>query len=140
MREVFAVGVLLLLAVLLALMTEPHGLVPLVGLMTLYLTAFNVLEASLPSLVSRMAPADSRGAALGIYNTVQSIGLFCGGALGGWAYQRLGASAVLGVAAVLVVVWLAATVSQKRWPLARGASPADLPSGQPVSEQGRSRG
>ncbi|MCX7274358.1 MAG: MFS transporter [Burkholderiales bacterium] len=140
MREVFAFGVLLLLAVLLALMAEPHGLVPLVGLMTLYLTAFNVLEASLPSLVSRMAPADSRGAALGIYNTVQSIGLFCGGALGGWAYQRLGASAVLGVAAVLVVVWLAATVSQKRWPQAQGSAPAGLPSGQPVSEQGRGRG
>jgi predicted MFS family arabinose efflux permease len=122
MRLVFASAVGLLLAVLLVLMAEPHGLVPLLGLMALYLTAFNVLEASLPSLVSRIAPADARGAALGIYNTVQSIGLFSGGALGGWVLSRYGAQAVLGVCAALVMVWLAAALSQRRWPVSRQAA------------------
>lgn len=122
MRLVFASAVALLLLVLLVLMAEPHGLIPLLGLMALYLTAFNVLEASLPSLVSRIAPADARGAALGIYNTVQSIGLFSGGALGGWVLSHYGAQAVLGVCAALVVVWLSAALSQRRWPVSRQAA------------------
>ncbi|MEI8302644.1 MAG: MFS transporter [Burkholderiales bacterium] len=120
MRPVFAGGVGLLLAVLLALMAEPRGLVALVVLMTLYLTAFNVLEASLPSLVSRMAPADARGAALGIYNTVQSVGMFAGGAVGGWVQGRWGAPAVIGLCAAMVVVWLVAALGQKRWPVRGG--------------------
>lgn len=139
MRLVFASAVGLLLAVLLVLMAEPHGLVPLLGLMALYLTAFNVLEASLPSLVSRIAPADARGAALGIYNTVQSIGLFSGGALGGWVLSRYGAQAVLGVCAALVVVWLAAALSQRRWPVSRQAavsSPATVPAPQDAPGRG----
>jgi predicted MFS family arabinose efflux permease len=116
LRPVFAGAIVVLLGVLLALMAEPAGLVLLVGLMTLYLTAFNVLEASLPSLVSRMAPADARGAALGVYNTVQSVGMFVGGAAGGWLLGRAGAAAVLAACAVLVVVWFLAAVGQKRWP------------------------
>ena len=127
MRLVFASAVGLLLVVLLVLMSEPHGLIPLAGLMALYLTAFNVLEASLPSLVSRIAPADARGAALGIYNTVQSIGLFSGGALGGWVLSRHGAQAVLGVCAALVVVWLAAALSQRRWPMSRQSAALSSP-------------
>jgi predicted MFS family arabinose efflux permease len=116
LRPVFAGAIVVLLAVLLALMAEPSGLVLLVGLMTLYLTAFNVLEATLPSLVSRMAPADARGAALGVYNTVQSVGMFAGGAAGGWVLARLGPAAVLAACAALVVVWFLAAVGQKRWP------------------------
>jgi predicted MFS family arabinose efflux permease len=120
MRVVFAGSVSLLIVVLLSLMFEPQGLIPLVGLMALYLTAFNVLEASLPSLVSRIAPADARGSALGIYNTVQSIGMFFGGAVGGWVFSRFGGPAVLAVCLMLGVVWLVAAVSQKRWPVSRG--------------------
>ena len=60
-------------------------------LLFVFFCGFNALEASQPSLVSRMAPAQLRGAALGSYNTLQSLGLFAGGALGGalvkWAGQ-----------------------------------------------------
>ncbi len=127
MKAVFTGAVGLLLAVVLALAAEPHGLVLLVGLMTLYFAAFNVLEATQPSLVSRLAPMGSRGAALGIYNTVQSLGLFFGGAAGGWVHARHGAVGVMVLCAVLVVVWLLAVLGQKRWPLtpARAAQAAD---------------
>ncbi|MFV0681413.1 MFS transporter [Ottowia sp.] len=72
-----------------------------------FFVAFNVLEASQPSLVSRMAPAHARGAALGVYNTLQSLGLFVGGALGGWLLKGWGPQAVFGAAAALAALWLA---------------------------------
>jgi hypothetical protein len=53
-------------------------------LLFLFFCGFNVLEASQPSLASRVAPAHARGAALGVYNTLQSLGFFAGGAVGGW--------------------------------------------------------
>jgi len=77
----------------------------IVGLLLAFFVAFNILEASLPSLVSRVAPVSARGTALGIYNTTQSLGLFAGGALGGWLAQHFGASAVFGVSAALVITW-----------------------------------
>jgi predicted MFS family arabinose efflux permease len=74
----------------------------------LFFVAFNVLEALLPSLVSRIAPAHARGAAIGVYNTTQTLGLFFGGLGGGWLAQRYGAAAVFAACALLGVAWLAA--------------------------------
>jgi MFS family permease len=66
-----------------------------------------VLEALLPSLVSRIAPAHARGTAIGIYNTTQTLGLFCGGLMGGWVAGRFGPAAVFGACAALAIGWLA---------------------------------
>jgi len=82
------------------------------GLMFLFFVGFNVLEASQPSLVSRMAPAHLRGAALGAYNTLQSLGLFVGGFLGGLLAKWGGMPALFTATAVLMVLWLVIT-----WPL-----------------------
>lgn len=71
-----------------------------------FFIAFNVLEALLPSLVSRLAPAQARGTAIGVYNTTQTLGLFCGGVLGGWVAGRYGPAAVFGVCAALALAWL----------------------------------
>ena len=71
--------------------------------------AFNILEASLPSLVSRVARPESRGTALGVYNTTQSLGLFAGGALGGWLAQHFGEGAVFVFGIAVVALWLGAT-------------------------------
>ncbi|MFN3566214.1 MAG: MFS transporter, partial [Burkholderiaceae bacterium] len=71
----------------------------------LFFVAFNILEASLPSLTSRVAPPSHKGLALGIYNTTQSIGLFAGGALGGWLASRAGSSGVFYTSAALLAVW-----------------------------------
>ena len=72
----------------------------------LFFVAFNVLEATLPSLVSRTAPPAAKGAALGVYNTTQAIGLFIGGALGGYVAQNFGDNAVFAAAAGLAILWL----------------------------------
>jgi predicted MFS family arabinose efflux permease len=64
-----------------------------------------VLEASLPSLVSRTAPGRAKGTALGVYNTTQSLGLFVGGAAGGWLMQHQGQAPVFVFGAALIALW-----------------------------------
>ena len=71
-----------------------------------FFCGFNMLEASQPSLASRLAPAASRGAALGVYNTLQSLGFFVGGAAGGWLVKHLGPQALFGACAVAMGLWL----------------------------------
>ncbi|EDY85387.1 major facilitator superfamily MFS_1 [gamma proteobacterium HTCC5015] len=71
----------------------------------LYFVGFNVLEASLPSLVSRLVPAGHKGAALGAYSTSQFLGTFVGGAVGGWALGALGVAWVIAGIAVMVAIW-----------------------------------
>lgn len=97
-------------------------------LLLLFFVAFNILEACQPSLVSRIAPASAKGAALGVYNTLQAFGLFCGGALGGWLTQHVGPSAVFVLGALLTVVWLIIAAGMRSLP-ARGA-PAQTVSNQ----------
>lgn len=82
------------------------------GLMLVFFVGFNALEASQPSLVSRMAPAPLRGAALGAYNTLQSLGLFAGGFLGGALFQWGGMTSLFAVTTALTALWLVVT-----WPL-----------------------
>ena len=81
-------------------------------LMLIFFCGFNILEASQPSLVSRMAPTPLRGAALGTYNTLQSLGLFAGGALGGAIAKWAGMPGLFAVTAGLTALWLVVT-----WPL-----------------------
>jgi MFS family permease len=80
--------------------------------MLVFFIGFNMLEATQPSLVSRMAPERLRGAALGAYNTLQSLGLFAGGFLGGWLSRHGSLTGVFAATALLCVVWLVVT-----WPL-----------------------
>ena len=111
------VGAVLLLAGAQALFaaTAP-GVVQLGVLMLAFFAAFNVLEAMLPSLVSRVAPAQARGAAIGVYNTTQTLGLFCGGLAGGWIAGNFGARALFGACTVLVVAWLAVASGMRSVP------------------------
>ena len=99
------------LALLSAQSNEP-SLWVMALVMFLFFCGFNALEASQPSLVSRMAPAPLRGAALGAYNTLQSLGLFAGGALGGAVVKWVGMPGLFTMTAVLTVLWLVLT-----WPL-----------------------
>ncbi|WP_114238804.1 MFS transporter [Dyella sp. C9] len=71
-----------------------------------FFSAFNLLEAALPSLVSQLAPASLRGAAMGAYSTSQFMGAFVGGAVGGIALGRLGTSGVFLCSAALTLLWL----------------------------------
>jgi MFS family permease len=76
------------------------------GLLFVFFIGFNTMEASQPSLVSKLAPAHARGAALGVYNTLQSVGFFVGGAVGGWLARAHGASGLFAACAVASLVWL----------------------------------
>ena len=84
-----------------------------------YFVAFNVLEASLPSLISKIAPASAKGTAMGVYNTSQSLGLFLGGVLGGYLAQHHGPSAVFIFSSVLIGVWLIFAFGMARPPAVR---------------------
>lgn len=107
MKLVFNSAIVLLLLVQVGLYVEGSaGMWPLAILLTLFFVAFNVLEATQPSWISRVAPPHAKGTALGIYNTLQSIGLFLGGALGGWLVQNVGPGSVSLLGGGLAVVWL----------------------------------
>lgn len=71
-----------------------------------YFTAFNLLEATLPSLISKIAPAHCKGTAMGIYSSAQFLGIFCGGALGGWLYGQHHITGVFYACAALALGWL----------------------------------
>jgi len=107
LKQVFvgAVGLMLLAQIVMALALADFRGVVLA--LFLYFVAFNILEASLPSLVSKIAPPEAKGTAMGVYNTAQALGLFFGGAAGGWLAHHLGHGAVFVFCAILMAVWLA---------------------------------
>jgi predicted MFS family arabinose efflux permease len=72
----------------------------------LFFVGFNLLEATLPSLVSKLAPADAKGTAMGVYSTSQFGGAFVGGLAGGWAHQLYGVPGVLLLAVAVTAGWL----------------------------------
>jgi MFS family permease len=75
------------------------------AILFVYFLGFNILEASQPSLVSKLAPGTRKGAAVGVYNTTQSIGLALGGVVGGWLLKIDGSSAVFYTCSGLVLCW-----------------------------------
>lgn len=77
----------------------------LLAAVLLFFLAFNFLEGSLPSMISRRAPPQQKGAALGTYSTSQFLGNFAGGVLGGWALG-FGVTEVFAIGALLPLVWL----------------------------------
>jgi len=121
MAPVFALAVLLLVLVQMGFLgvmalelpskTLAMGLI--LALVALFFCGFNVLEALQPSLISRIAPAAGKARALGIYNTLQSLGLFTGGALGGYLLETGGYAAVFAGCAALALIWL---VILTKWP------------------------
>lgn len=98
-----AVVVLVVTLVMMAWMT--HSFYGVVATLTGFFVAFNILEALQPSLVSRVAPSEYKGLALGFYNTAQSLGIFMGGALGGVLASQGQSSTVLLSSAALAFVW-----------------------------------
>ncbi|HPE05102.1 MAG TPA: MFS transporter, partial [Thauera sp.] len=125
LKPVFNAAIVLLALVQIGLWLFGDGLIPLALLLTLFFVAFNVLEATQPSWISRIAPPGSKGTALGVYNTLQSIGLFLGGVLGGWLGQTFGPAAVSLSCAALALLWLALASTMNPPPLR--AAPAGAP-------------
>lgn len=71
----------------------------------LFFTAFNIMEASLPSMMSKLSPLENKGTAMGVYSTAQFVGAFLGGVLGGYIYGHFGLQGVFLVGAGLSVIW-----------------------------------
>lgn len=75
-------------------------------ILLMYFVGFNFLEATLPSLISRLSPKNLKGLVLGAYNTSQSLGIFMGGILGGFIASRYGNQAIFIVSALFLLIWL----------------------------------
>ncbi len=106
MKIVFLGAIALLAVPLMLFSLVEKSLFGFLFLLFLFFMAFNLLEASLPSLMSKMAPAGGKGTASGIYSTCQFLGAFAGGVSGGWLLQEKGINAVWLVACALVFLWL----------------------------------
>lgn len=111
MKPVFIAGVALMLLAQLGLAFGIDHFWGIVWALFFYFVSFNVLEASLPSLISKLAPVSAKGTAMGVYNTAQALGLFVGGVLGGWLAQHHGFQAVFVFCVVMMAVWLVASLS-----------------------------
>jgi hypothetical protein len=82
--------------------------------LVIFFSAFNVMEASLPSLITKVAPPDAKGTAMGIYSSLQFLGISAGGIVGGWAHQHGGVTAVFALTTGLAAVWLVAAATMAR--------------------------
>ena len=123
MKQIFNSAIALLLVVQVGLYFEGSaGMWPLAILLTLFFVAFNVLEATQPSWISKIAPPHAKGTALGIYNTLQSVGVFLGGALGGWLAQNVGSGSVSMLGGGLALAWLILAAGMKAPPIRRAAA------------------
>jgi MFS family permease len=113
-------GAIAVLAVALAIAAEWHTRPSaLIAAVLVFFCAFNFLEGSLPSLISRRAPQHQKGAALGVYSSAQFLGGFAGGTLGGFALGHWGVGGVFAVAALLPLLWLSFAFRLTPTPAAR---------------------
>ena len=109
LKKMFLLSIGLIVVVQLGLLVQSLGTPSLGGLAVLLLVffcGFNALEAALPSLASLIAPRAMRGAALGVYNTLQSLGFFVGGLVGGWVVKSWGSPALFLSCGVAMLLWL----------------------------------
>ncbi len=113
MKAVLLGSIGLVLVAQFAMAELPPTLLVLTVLLFIYFAGFNVLEASQPSLVSKLAPGARKGAATGIYNTTQALGLASGGVLGGWLLKHHGQHSIFFVCAGMALLWLIIAGSMK---------------------------
>ena len=106
MKGVFIGAILTLVVANLGFVLLHGNLVGLIACLWIFFCGFNLLEATLPSLISKTAPGDLKGTAMGIYSSSQFIGAFLGGAAGGWLYGEFGATAVFGFSAAIAASWI----------------------------------
>ncbi len=111
MKGVFVVSVAALVLSQVMLYLGAHNLYVLLAALTVFFCGFNVMEASLPSLITKAAPPDAKGTATGLYSSLQFLGIFVGGVVGGWANQHGGAVGVFALTTVLALLWLLAAVT-----------------------------
>ena len=105
LKAVLLLSIVLLLAAQFGLSLS-HNIMPIVFVLSLYFIGLNIAEAVLPSAVSKIAPKELKGTAMGIYNTAMSLGLFSGSVIGGLLLQRFDSSTVFIFCGGLMLLWL----------------------------------
>lgn len=113
LRRWFIASIALLLAGQLALPWLDQNIWLLSLFLLIFFAPFNVLEAMLPTLTTRLAPAHAKGTAIGLYSTIQFFGTFLGAAAGGVLYHHWGAGAVIAFDAVLLAIWLILSIGMR---------------------------
>ncbi len=113
MKQVF-VGAIISLIIATLIFITSQSLWQIVLALTLFLAGFNLLEASLPSLVSKTAPATQKGTAMGMYSSSQFMGAFAGGTVGGFAHQTWGDQGVFIAVLAVLVIWFLLAITMKK--------------------------
>jgi len=112
-KKVFIAAVLTIILAQLSLYWVSVSFWFLAFALWVFFIAFNLLEATLPSLISKMAPPDSKGTAMGVYSTSQFLGTFLGGILGGVVHHKFGLQAVFVLNGVVASVWFVVAFGMK---------------------------
>lgn len=113
LKQVFVAAVAILLAGQIMLAFMQQSLWGIAVALLIFFTAFNLLEASLPSLISKIAPVGAKGTAIGVYSSTQFLGAFVGASAGGYLYQHYGVYAIAAFCALLLIVWLYLAATMK---------------------------
>lgn len=106
MKQVFIGAVALALCGQLLLLLAQDSLWGVATALLIFFTAFNILEATLPSMISKISPLAAKGTAMGVYSSVQFLGAFFGATVGGALMQYVGGNAVFIFSIALLLVWL----------------------------------
>lgn len=107
-----AIAILLLGQILLAITTDSITATAIA--LWVFFTAFNLLEASLPSLISKIAPVGAKGTAIGIYSSTQFLGAFAGASIGGYLFGNFGSQSLYSFCGLLLAVWLVLAITMKK--------------------------
>jgi MFS family permease len=106
MKQVFIGAITVVMIAELGLSALHENLFGIIGFLFVFFCGFNLLEATLPSLISKTAPADLKGTAMGAYSSSQFMGLFMGGLVGGWFNGQFGVDAVFLFCAAIAFSWI----------------------------------
>jgi predicted MFS family arabinose efflux permease len=106
MKGVFVSAVAALVISQIMLYLGSGNVFVLLAALIVFFSAFNVMEASLPSLITKVAPPDVKGTAMGVYSSLQFLGIFMGGIIGGVAHQHGGSAGVFALTTALAAIWL----------------------------------
>jgi len=112
-KAVFSGGIAAIALSLLLLFSAGTSWLLAAAFLALFFTGFNLLESLLPSLVSKTAPVDAKGTAMGVYSTGQFLGGFLGGLIGGLVHQQLGYEWVFAACLVVALIWLLVALTMK---------------------------
>ena len=114
MKAVFIGAVAALAASQFILVVGADNVYVVLAAITLFFAGFNVMEATLPSLITKTAPSEAKGTAVGVYSSTQFLGIFLGGVAGGWIHQSAGSGSVFACSGGLALLWLLVAVTMKQ--------------------------